>query len=126
MNNEYTTKWFDEPTKLEQIQADPAHAYLWGGCYLNRQTNFIDFIYHKRTDKCYTVEFELAPQVGYYNVVLENERGGHCCIGIIKNDWSKYQEAVKGGSFFLEGIQRSMEKVQAPVIVDENYLEYFG
>ena len=124
MNN--NNIWFDEPTKLEQLKADPAHSYCWGGCYLNRQTNLIDFIYHKRTDKLYAVEFQIAPQPGFFNVVLENEKGGTLCIGIIKSDWTKYSEFVKGGSFFLEGIQRSMEKVFAPVVVDENYDEFFG
>lgn len=125
MNNN-TNTWFDEPTKLQQVQASPIHQYIWGGCYFNNQTNLIDFIYHKRTDKLYAVEFQIAPQSGYFNVILENERGGQLCIGIIKSDWTKYQEQVKGGSFFLEGIQRSMEKIQAPVIQDENYNEFFG
>lgn len=125
MNNN-TNIWFDEPTKLEKLKADPAHQYIWGGCYLNRQTNLIDFIYHKRTDKLYSVEYVLAPQAGFFNVILENEKGNSLCIGAIKSDYTKYQELVKGGSFFLEGIQRSMEKVFTPVVVDENFNEFFG
>ena len=122
----YTNEWFDAPSKLQQIQASPIHQYCWGGCYLNRQTGLVDFIYHKRTDRSYNVEFQIAPQSGFFNVILENERGGQLCIGIIKSDWTKYRELVKGGSFFLEGIQKSMEKVFAPVVVDENYNEFFG
>ena len=124
---ENTTKWFDEPTKTEIIRNDPAHTYLWGGCYYNNITKAIDFIYHARTDKGYGVEFQPAPQIGYYNVILENERGGTLCVGIIKNDYTKYIEYVRGGAYFLEGIQRSMELVHAPAAVeDENFKEFFG
>lgn len=121
-----TTKWFDEPKKIEVIKNDPAHQYLWGGCYYNKLTNKIDYIYHARNDKLYNVEFQPASQIGYYNVILENERGGTLCVGIIKNDYTKYIEYVRGGSFFLEGIKRSMEKVELPVVEDENYREFFG
>lgn len=127
ISQEYTEKWFDEPKKIEVIKNDPAHQYLWGGCYYNKLTNKIDYIYHARNDKLYNVEFQPASQIGYYNVILENERGGTLCVGIIKNDYTKYIEYVRGGAYFLEGIQRSMEKVEQPVVVeDENYREFFG
>lgn len=131
MNNN-TNIWFEEPTKLEKLQRDAGHRYIWGGCYYNNNTNQIDYIYHKRTDKLYGVELQPASQLGFWNVILENERGGHLCVGIIKSDYTKYQELVKGGSFFLEGIQRSMEKIEQEkacimcLSVDENFNEFFG
>lgn len=111
MNEEFN--WFPEEPEVEKLKRDGIHTYLWGGCFYNTQTGFIDKIYHKRKDKVFSVSFQPSQtDIGYYVVILENDRGAHGFPGLIKNDWTKYSETTKGGGFYLEGIQRSMENLK--------------
>lgn len=125
MNDNYN--FFPEISELEKLKTDGIHEYLWGGCFYNRELGFIDRIYHKRKDKVFGIYFEPSGFPGYLKVVVHNTRGSEALAGIIKNDFSQYYEEVPGGSFYLEGIRRSMEILKIRYQqVDMLQSEYFN
>lgn len=107
--SENVQRFFDDDsigTEAEWVNKNPDFEYIYGGCYLNKKTRMIEYLYHRRHDRLLHIGF-VEHDGKNYEVYVDNRY-----IGTIAKNWSSFRpNGDSDSNFFLTGIQRSMEKI---------------